>query len=200
MRNTVLVFDIDSTLADNTKRAALLARVCTVCLGTYSTPIGHRTAYCDTCGKHTRPKITQGTWDLFMDPEAFAMDTPVVNSPEFLKHARTLGFSIVYLTGRYESGRLATESWLNLHVDRAPTEVVYMRDEANVPASQMKEKLIQRCQTDFGNDVNFIFFEDDPHVFDMYRAYGLVLKCPEAFTLGILDPAGDKRPEPTIKE
>lgn len=201
MHNTVLVFDIDSTLADNSQRAALLARVCTVCLGSYDTAIGHRTAFCETCQKHTKPKITQGTWDKFMDPKAFAMDVPILGAAEFVDDVRALGYTIVYLTGRHERGREATEAWLNLHVKRAPTERLIMRDADNTPASQMKEKLFLRLRLDIekAHSAQFIFFEDDPHVFDVYRGYGIVLKCPEAFTLGILNPKGDKLPEPVVK-
>lgn len=204
MHNTVLVFGIDSTLADNSARAELLARVCTVCLGKYSTPIGHRTAFCDTCRKYTKPKIVQGTWDKFMDPAAFAMDVPVLGAAEFVKHVRELGYTIVYLTGRHERGRAATKEWLNLHMGRTNGEELVMRDADNTPASQMKEKLFLRLMRvlESGHRIpnQYIFFEDDPHVFEMYRQYGFVLKCPEAFTLGILNPEGDKMPEPTIKE
>lgn len=205
MRNTVLVFDIDSTLADNSARAELLARVCTVCLGAYEGAIAHRAAFCETCQTHTKPKIIQGTWDKFMDPEAFAMDVPVAGAAEFVAHCRELGYTIVYLTGRHERGREATEAWLNQHMSRAPTEQLIMRDADNTPASQMKEKLFLKFRGEFGYPRNagppsYIFFEDDPHVFDVYQRYGIVLKCPEAFTMGILNPRGDNRPEPTIKQ
>ena len=137
-----------------------------------------------------------------MDPKSFAMDVPVLGAADFVEHVRELGYTIVYLTGRHERGREETMKGLNQQMRRIPIERLVMRNADNTPASQMKEKLFLGLQRDLDaahGRQHYIFFEDDPHVFDTYRQYGIVLKCPEAFTQGILNPPGDKLPEPTVK-
>ena len=48
--------------------------------------------------------------------------------------------------------------------------------------SEFKDKAVQRLSDLMGyGQHDFMFYEDDPYVFDTYRKYGVVVQCPEAW-------------------
>lgn len=184
MSRTVFIFDIDSTIADNDARAALLHKQCVACLHT-PVPQGHHKP-CPSCGS-TTSKVTQESWDSFLDPEVMAEDKPIEGAIRVLNHMRSLGFEVHFITGRNElhTGDV-TKEWLEQYTGWRPeVEQLIMRqpEHHGLPASQYKEIAFQRlreiCQ--FPEGTTFVFFEDDPHVFNLYQKYGLVVRCPEAW-------------------
>jgi hypothetical protein len=170
---TVCVVDIDTTLANNDHRAALLER--------------------DSNGN-----IPQASWDAFLQPELMLKDTPQEHALDVLNHMRGRGFKIVFLTGRNIRHSAGTRVWLKEHMDwNEFTEPLLMRRavDVNVPASECKEALFLDYLKTSGltSNTTFLFFEDDPHVMAMWRRYGLVFQCPEAWRW--MNPEFPKFPE-----
>lgn len=158
---TVCVVDIDTTVANNDHRASLLER--------------------DSNGN-----IPQASWDAFLQPELMLKDTPQAHALDVLNHMRGHGFHILFLTGRNIKHLDNTRAWLKIHMGwNEFTEPLLMRRamDVNVPASQCKESLFLDYvrANKFESNTSFLFFEDDPHVMSMWRRYGLVFQCPEAW-------------------
>lgn len=199
---TVAIWDIDTTIANNNHRAALLTKICRKCK-VEVTDHSHRSK-CQACGsdKYDTP---QACWDAFLKPELLMLDTPEPDAQRVIAHMRDVGMELHFLTGRNEGLREPTEAWLKKHFnwDSHSRERVYMRyqHEKGIPASVMKEELLlklvkeQRLNLDIDN---FLFFEDDTHVFDMYCKYGIVIRCPEALK-HFCPPGEDRSTEPAWK-
>lgn len=157
---TICVVDIDTTLANNDHRAALLTRG----------PDGH---------------ITRESWNEFLRTELLSLDSPQKHARDVLDFMRSKNFGIVFLTGRSEIHREVTEAWLQAHMNRAERyEPLIMRQakHAGMAASQYKELAFKEFLD--GYEVwssTFLFFEDDPHVLPMWQKYGLAFKCPEVW-------------------
>jgi len=158
---TYCIIDIDTTLANGDHRAALLV-------------------------KNEAGQIPQESWDAFLHPDLMALDHPQQHACAVLNHLRSLGYIIVFLTGRNEKYRDVTESWLVRNMGAMEDEPVLMRGPEDVgsPASVCK----LRCLTEFMeqegqtmHSCNFWFFEDDKHVMQLWRKYGVVFQCPEAW-------------------
>lgn len=184
LSTTTFIFDIDSTIANNDHRAVLLTKHCRNC-GELVTEPGHRAA-CPACGceKHDTP---QKCWDAFLSPELLMQDEPIAEAQRLITHLRAHKMNFHFITGRNDGLRLPTERWLSKHFDwpglSMYTDRLYMRPSSmeNVPASQCKEYLLQQLMRDYNLTQSldkFVFFEDDKHVFGMYRKYGLVVECP----------------------
>lgn len=178
---TVFVIDIDTTIANNDHRAALLEKECMVCLSKVGS---EQRAVCPNCGS-TDHKISQSSWDSFLDPEQLRLDTPVTKAQDVLYKMRELGMEFHFITGRNESLRDVTEDWLKEHfgwdMDR---ESLIMRPQkhSNTAASTYKEDALKTLIKDRNlKNARFIFMEDDPFVFRMYQQYGIVIKCPEGW-------------------
>lgn len=186
MSKTVAIWDIDGTLANNNHRAALLQKQCAVCL--YEPmPIGHHAA-CPSCGS-TTSRIKQSSWDNFLSLELMALDPPIIQAVEVLDLLREKGAEIHFITGRRRSrSGEVTEAWLKKHVKWNPDkELLFMREEHLsadkdlVPASVYKQRAFKRLTDTIGDDGVFLFFEDDPHVFETYNQYGLVFRSPQVW-------------------
>jgi len=157
---TVCIVDIDTTLANNDHRAALLLK--------------------DLDGK-----ITQESWDAFLQADLMVLDTPQKHAKEVVDYMRNHEYLIVFLTGRNEKHYEATRKWLQSHMGWVPgKEPLLMRtsDFAGVAASKFKEAAFLRFVEERRlRNASFLFFEDDKHVMAMWRKYGLVFQCPEAW-------------------
>lgn len=198
MSRTVFVFDIDSTIADNTHRASLLEKHCTVCL--YSPfPVDQR-AVCPSCSSGVA-QVTQESWDKFLDVEAVMKDTPIPGAIQMLNKLRELGAEIYFLTGRHRSKLgTVTEAWLKQHAGWRPeSEPLFMREksEERTTASTYKERALKRLKDHVADEsALYFFFEDDPHVFNLYNKHGIVVRCPEAWDHFI--PMGSRGEEPIL--
>lgn len=186
----IFIIDIDSTIADNSHRVGMLEKTCKVCLG--PVPPKHR-APCPNCGSRTN-KIKQSSWDKFLMPELVAKDFPVVEAQRCIRGLKERGIEHHYLTGRNDGLREVTHSWLVEHFGfDAGTQQLIMRDKNmhNVSASDYKEMAFTKFAEQRDANTNYIFCEDDEYVFSMYEKYGLVLRCPEAWSSFL--PIGENR-------
>lgn len=194
---TVYIVDIDSTIANNNHRADMLEKQCIVCLHV-PMPVKHH-APCPNCG-NTISKVTQSSWDSFLDPEAVYQDAPIEKAIQVLNRMRQLGFEIHFITGRNEgyTGDV-TKRWLKEHAGWNPdTECLIMRQasESGMAASKYKAVAFERLkeQCGFDDSTTYVFFEDDPHVFGVYERYGIVVRCPEGWQHFMPSPATGYEP------
>lgn len=198
MPRTIFVFDIDSTIADNSHRASLLEKRCTVCL--HSPMPVEDGASCPSCASGVSA-ITQESWDSFLDVDVVMNDAPIKGAIQVLSRLRELGAEICFLTGRHRS-RLGTvtETWLAQHAGWDPdSEILFMREpeDEKTPASVYKERALKRLKDHVSDEsALYIFFEDDPHVFSLYNRHGIVVRCPEAWSHFM--PAGARGEEPVL--
>lgn len=176
----VFIVDIDTTIATNKQRAALLETECRVCLN----DVARDDVCCRNCGSLDR-KVKQSTWDAFLSPDLMRLDKPVPKAQESLLRMRELGIEFHFITGRNETLRPVTEEWLDTHFAwNRSREALYMRpkNHPDVPASECKEAAFLRLVEN--HDLQgccFFFMEDDPYVFRMYQKYGIVIRCPEGW-------------------
>ena len=180
----VHIFDIDSTIADNTHRAKLLKKTCVVCL---SPKLPEYHAPCQTCGRVTRTYIPQECWDQFFDLDLIAQDAPIQKAQKYIKKLRGYDVDIHFLTARDEKFREVTEFWLKQYFDRKGSEKLIMcpNNQHYLMSSQYKEKAVKSLMDEKYNGFDkkhlFFFYEDDPFNVDMFAKYGIVVKCPEAW-------------------
>ncbi len=183
MKRIVAIIDIDTTIANNDARAALMDKYCVVCGAKKMESHSH--SLCTNCCVETDDKIDQGSWDTFLRPDLVALDEPVRKAVEAIRRMRKHDMEFHFITGRNEGLREVTEEWLRQYVGwESGREQLIMRGatEKNTPASVYKEKALQRLIKDQGlEDAAFIFFEDDEWVFRMYAKYGICVKCPEGW-------------------
>lgn len=195
---TIWVFDIDSTIANNNHRAALLQKRCNVCL--YSPMPQPHHAPCPNCGG-TTASPTQESWDAFLDVDLVAKDSPIPGAIEVLDKLRSHGAEIRFLTGRNDPDMGdVTRAWLRDHAGwQEDSEPLYMRshEERGLAASVYKERALKRLKDDVGEECLLVFFEDDPHVFNLYNKHGIVVKCPEVWQF--FCPEGARGAEPKLK-
>jgi len=161
------IIDIDTTIANNEHRASKLV-------------------------KNPDGSISQESWDAFLHPELMALDTPQQHALDVLSFMRKTK-TIVFLTGRNEKYREVTTSWLQTHMGMLEGELLLMRplEERGTPASDMKKRIYLEF---IGlSKVECLFFEDDPHVLPMWKEFGLVFKCPEAWA--VMNPETPQVPE-----
>jgi predicted secreted acid phosphatase len=182
-RKIVAVIDIDTTIANNDVRAALLHKHCLVCGGSKGS--SYR-SHCDTCRMVTEDKIRQESWDAFLEPSVIRLDTPVPEAQRALEAMRAHGMEFHFITGRNERLRPVTEEWLTQYFgwDKS-REALIMRSDAfkNSTASSYKEEALKQLISEQQlQDASFLFFEDDPYVFRMYSKYGVCVQCPQAWT------------------
>ncbi len=186
--NTVHIFDIDTTIADNKHRANLLNRICIVCLASKGT---ERRAICPTCNIETESQTSQEDWDAFFDPELVIKDVPNAKALVYADKLRAKDATIHFLTGRSEPARVVTELWLKTKFNKQDSETLIMRpnEEYGLLASKYKERAWSRlCQENgYKRDTLFYFYEDDPHVINMYGSHGIVIQCPEAWDFLVPD-------------
>lgn len=180
----VAIIDVDTTLANNDHRAKDLKRFCVKC----AQPMvgSHFDAVLPVCAcGSSEYAIPQNIWDAFLAPEQMLLDTPQPHALEVLEDLRKHRWWIVFMTGRNEKYRSITEQWLNRNMNRRVlSEVVLMRSQAmaGLPASVVKEQMFLdwRSKQNLVNNT-FVFFEDDRFVLGMWKSYGMVHLCPEAW-------------------
>ncbi len=179
--NTVHIFDIDTTIANNTARADLLEKACLVCL---SPKPRSKRAPCPTCNKLTDDETSQESWDKFFDPELVIKDIPEAKALAYANKLRAAGAPVHFLTGRSEECREVTLLWLKTKFNMQPGEELIMRsvEEDGLVASAYKERAWHRLSVEkgYGKFLPY-FYEDDPHVLGMYGRHGVVIQCPEAW-------------------
>lgn len=179
--NTVHIFDIDTTIANNQARASLLKKTCLVCL----TPKPRdKRAECPSCNRLTEDKADQASWDLFFDPELVIKDIAEPKALMYANKLRAAGAPVHFLTGRSEVCREVTLLWLRTKFNMQPGEELIMRSdqEEGLVASEYKSRAWHRLSVEkgYGKFLPY-FYEDDPHVLDMYGSRGIVVQCPEAW-------------------
>ncbi len=196
----VAIFDIDSTLADNDHRAELLEEYCVACLHR-PFPKDVPNAECINCGG-TSAKITQESFDAFLEPELLAKDPLIPGALKVLEKLRSHDVEIHFITGRNEKNTGdVTKAWLRDHVGwDSSKEKLMMRqqEDSGLSASLYKERALQRLHKEADLEgALLVFFEDDPHVFNVYNKYGIVIQCPHAWDL--LIPEGASAPERALR-
>ena len=112
---------------------------------------------------------TQGKpdWDAFFD--AVEQDTPIPAGQSAITDALALGWTPIYLSGRPERCRSATERWLLAHHFPAG-ELVLRPDDDRRPAKLFKRGALQRL---LRRGAIAAFVDDDPAVIEMARALGV---------------------------
>ena len=101
-------------------------------------------------------------------------DEPVAAIVELVGIFRTAGFPIVYVSGRDESCRWATESWLAHHGLLIADEPVLMRPARdNRPDHQVKRQLYRR-HVEPHYEVAYVL-DDRDQVVRMWRSLGLTV-------------------------
>lgn len=180
MPKVISIIDIDTTIANNDHRASLLQKECIQCLNKLG--YEHRAA-CTVCAS-LDSRVTQSSWDAFLHPELLAKDVPVQAAQRVISHMRVLGLELHFVTGRIEGLRPVTEIWLKEHFqfDESRGETLVMRSVSmdGVSASKYKAHAVKEFVTSNPGS-QFLFFEDDTHVFNTYSKLGLVIKCPEGW-------------------
>jgi len=185
--STVLILDIDRTLADPSHREHLLKEYCNVC-GCGTSNNAGECINCGSVGFHIPAK----SWLDFTDPSLLEYDTPYSDSVVFVNKARSCGAEMHFITGRCEPAREVTERWLTKWFGPIEGCDLLMRggdsfsDQkiVHAPASVHKEQkfldLIRR-KYHFGYNF-FMFFDDDIHVLNMYSKYGVVFYAPTCWS------------------
>lgn len=132
-------------------------------------------------------ECAQPDWGSFVSDEALRLDTAQPHARAVLNKFRKHGYMLCFLTGRRDTSRTVTESWLKEHMDWAGprAEPVFMRppEFSNTHASVYKRKQLENVFAHFGlpDHHTVIFFDDDPFVARMYREFGMVCKAPECW-------------------
>lgn len=178
--NTIHIFDVDVTIADNSHRVGLLNRTCVSCLGKMPV-VDYR--YCLTCCRETESVTDPGSLELFHTPELILKDEPVAKALEYANVLRKHGAPVHFLTGRLETSREATTLWLKKKFNLQPGETLTMRslDEERIKTYQYKDNAFQRVFKSQHKDTLFIFYEDEMSNLAMFKKHGLAFKCPEAW-------------------
>src|SRR6266568_8015483 len=88
-------------------------------------------------GQALRPNGSTN-WYIALDPARVKYDTLIPNADKALAFIQEKGFELVFLTGRPESMRNATEAWLALH-GIATYEMVMRPDGNFTPAPEFKQ-------------------------------------------------------------
>lgn len=123
-------------------------------------------------------------WDSFLEPSAVAKDTVIEGSKRGMEKLQALKVDMIFLTGRNESLRETTATWLHNNFGVMPNdEWLLMRPLGNLlkPTEYKKEQL-QRLVTTLDRNRGLLFIDDDPYVWDLYEPYGLVLKAPDCWS------------------
>lgn len=139
------IFDIDGTLAD----------------------LSHRL-------HHIQPPLLANgqygpkDWDSFF--AACGDDAPIEHTIKLAIDVSLAGANIIYVSGRSDQCRIATETWLTRH--GLPDGPVYMRKQGDHrPDHQVKVELLAQLRAD-GNDP-VMAFDDRDAVVKMWREIGV---------------------------
>lgn len=110
-------------------------------------------------------------WDRFY--ANVHLDPPIPEGVALVRGLVAGGVDVRFLTGRRESTREATISWLRAHVGVPETTPLYMRrDRDGMPAPNLKTRVVQEVLATVGV-TRAIGIDDDPKVVAAYQKLGL---------------------------
>jgi len=120
--------------------------------------------------RHRRHYVENGNrqWDAFH--QACGEDALIKPVADVFRGLQDVGFSIWILSGRSDSVRRQTQSWLDHH-HLYPDKLIMRRDGDYQPDTSLKEGWlldIQKTHTVLG------VFDDRKRLVDMWRSHGLV--------------------------
>ena len=110
----------------------------------------------------------RGPYDLHRVHE----DTPITPIIDLVDDLRVAGYSIVFLSGREDTCREATEAWLVKHHVRVPGEPVYMRPEGDRRRDSIVKAELFDAHVRADHDVRYVL-DDRDQVVKMWRSLGL---------------------------
>lgn len=119
---------------------------------------------------HRLPHIQKSPkdWDSFF--AAVADDTPIVHTIKLAIDVALAGATVVYVSGRSDQCREATEAWLRRHA--LPEGKVYMRKAGDHrPDHQIKVELLEQLRSEGHRPV--MAFDDRNAVVKMWRELGI---------------------------
>ena len=153
-RGTVLVCDIDGTLADDAARRHLRPKAEAHCLSDVPLEAIRR----------------------YMAPGLLELDTPIQGAVPVLTALATRG--LILVTARWESLRAVTMKWLSTHLPTIrPHALLMRRDGDNRPSVEVKLELVRNAAIGGG-----VWVDDDPLMLAAAQERGFVpLKAPEIF-------------------
>jgi len=121
-------------------------------------------------------------WENFLAPELVKLDLPIPAAQRVVRKMQELRYNLVFITGRNEALREVTSTWLFQHFNVVTDDYnLLMRPLSNMlRASEYKAQQMQNVLADYKSrgDASFLFIDDDPFVFPVYGAEGIVLKAP----------------------
>lgn len=185
---TVIVCDVDKTIADGSHRKYLLKEYCARCGGAAKVEGYYECANCD----YTVFKIPQSSYVDYANPALLALDQPLYKAQEVLAKAASR-CDIHYITARSKDSREVTEEWLTKYFGFDPKVNKLLTREENsytdrkgvthLPASIHKRSCLAELmkQCGYSGKELFLFFEDNLESIDMYAEYGIVFKAPECW-------------------
>ncbi len=187
--NSVIICDIDSTIANQDHRAGILRdravlkdkKVCAErgCKHIYRVPEEEEDMYyCSRKGICYNAEVKKELWDKFFDPKAVIKDTPIPYSSTFL-NILNKKYPIVYLTGRPVELWSVTIKWLNMFgFPFRGSNYLMMRGKETryMDSTEYKKKALQYC-----HHIKFAI-DDDELCKEVYEAKGATfLKAPECW-------------------
>lgn len=161
----IILCDLDGTVADNSHRQGFI-------------------------------QSTKKDWDSFYRPELILQDKPIEKAKAWVPNliSRVGPENFIFLTGRPERTRQATEQWLSQNIGIAVRRLGYatlapysnkhlpqlvMRKDGDHRAAHVyKEELCEFLRT---NSTTLLFLDDDERNTMMYSRYGIFLKAPECW-------------------
>ncbi len=113
-------------------------------------------------------------WASFLDPALVGKDSPIPGAQKALKHFRDMGFRIIFLTGRNETIRDTTRSWLGEHFegDHFFYELIMRpKDNLDLPTVYKAKELAKLGKVLLKSGV-WLCFDDDFYMQKVYLEYG----------------------------
>lgn len=151
MAKTIIV-DIDGTIADLT----------------------HRLKYIELHPQGPDGDLRKD-WDGFYD--AAKDDEPIEEMVELVRDLVSIGYNLIFVTGRSERIRVLTEQWLKKHIMWDPEGVpfrypIFMRKEGDRRPDHVIKKEIYNTYIKDKFDIKFVL-EDRGRVVEMWRYLGI---------------------------
>jgi predicted secreted acid phosphatase len=153
---TIVIIDIDGTLADN----------------------DHRAHHVEREEGDKRPK----DWDAFRDASLVIKDKPIEHTRHCIEQMLRLNYHVMFVTGRDEAMRDVTARWLKDQYDLdVNDDTLHMRGSGNMlsPAAY-KRDTVQAIKSNYPRD-SFILIDDDRWIWPVYAEFGLALRAPECW-------------------
>lgn len=177
MSETIFIFDIDNTLADNSKRFHNLDKQCVSCLADWRD-------FC-SCGGDYR--ITKTGWRSFRDPDALMADQPFPEAVALVQRLQRNSVRHHYITGRSEELRDVTTAWLKKYFGFSQFDAPrLMMHPGNPEITSVRSKLTNLQALDneihgLGGSAAYMIFEDDSAAIKAYSSFGTVFRTPDVW-------------------